>query len=173
MGLPQRNQQTGFIGYPMNQIYNRPDQQYMLDTQRQFLDWGNWQPGRTRTNQFMPDPGPDDYGGQAQQTPKICSMNITSASAHLPSSLHGRATGSRWVPELRRPLCRLMPASHARRPPQAECGSKQYWNWNAGKQRPLESAQQHGHLIGLWDTGLAARGAWCAQSDSRRRSGPD
>jgi hypothetical protein len=68
MGHPQANQQTGFIGYPQNQLYNQPDQQYMLDTQRQFLDWGNWQPGMTRTNQFMPDPDPSSYGEQDRQT---------------------------------------------------------------------------------------------------------
>jgi hypothetical protein len=66
MGHPQSNQQTGFIGYPTNQIYNYEDQRYMLDTQRQFLDWGNWQPGMTRTNQFMADPG-DNVGMQGQQ----------------------------------------------------------------------------------------------------------
>lgn len=68
MGYPQANQQTGFLGYPQNQLYNEADQRYMLDTQRQFLDWGNWQPGMTRTNQFMPDPDPSSYGEQGRQT---------------------------------------------------------------------------------------------------------
>lgn len=67
MGLPQHNQQTGFLGYPTNQLYTRPDQQYMLNTQRQFLDWGNWQPGMTRTDQFMAPPDPSSYGERDQQ----------------------------------------------------------------------------------------------------------
>jgi hypothetical protein len=56
MGWPQSNQQTGFIGYPQNQLFSADDLRYMRDTQRQFLDYGNWQPGMTRTSQFMTDP---------------------------------------------------------------------------------------------------------------------
>lgn len=68
MGYPQANQQTGFLGYPQNQLYNRADLQYMQDTQRNFLDYGNWQPGMTRTDQWMSGfPGYNDPGNFGMQ----------------------------------------------------------------------------------------------------------
>ena len=98
MGWPQSNQQTGFIGYPQNQLFSADDLRYMRDTQRQFLDYGNWQPGMTRTSQFMTDP---IFNNEAQApcsiTSRGSSISTTSVSAHPLSSLNGRAIGSRWA----------------------------------------------------------------------------
>jgi hypothetical protein len=67
MGLPQSNQQTPFIGYPQNQLYTPEELRWRQETERQFLDWGNWQPGMTRTDQFMAPPDPSSYGELGQQ----------------------------------------------------------------------------------------------------------
>src|SRR4029077_7723364 len=67
MGYQQSNQQTPFIGYPQNQLYNPQDLQYMQDTQQQFLDWGQWQPGMTNVNQWDTNPADADAAGPRQQ----------------------------------------------------------------------------------------------------------
>ena len=56
MGYIQSNQQTPFIGYPQNQLYNPQDLQYMQDTQKDFQNWGQWQPGMTNVSQWITDP---------------------------------------------------------------------------------------------------------------------
>ncbi len=67
MGHPQSNQQTPFIGYPQNQLYNPSDLQYMQDTQQQFLDWGQWQPGMTSVSQWDQSNGALDAQPVRQQ----------------------------------------------------------------------------------------------------------
>ncbi len=67
MGYPQSNQQTPFIGYPQNQLYNPQDLQYMQDTQKTFLDWGQWQPGMTSVSQWDTNPADADLQGPRQQ----------------------------------------------------------------------------------------------------------
>lgn len=66
MGFPQANQQTGFLGYPQNQLYSQADQQYMLNAQRGFADYGAYQPGMTRADQWVQSTDPVVLG--AQQT---------------------------------------------------------------------------------------------------------
>jgi hypothetical protein len=78
MGYPQANQQTGYIGYPMNQLYNPADLQYMQNTQRDFMNWGNWQPGMTRTSQWLTDPAfndPSNYGMQGLRDSQQTQLN--------------------------------------------------------------------------------------------------
>lgn len=67
MGYPQANQQTPFIGYPQNRLYNPADLQYMQNTQRQFADWGPWQPGMTNVSQWDQTAGAADVAGGRQQ----------------------------------------------------------------------------------------------------------
>lgn len=67
MGYPQANQQTQFLGYPQDQIFNQADQQYMLNTQRQFADWGPWRPGMTNVSQWDQTGGAADVAGGRQQ----------------------------------------------------------------------------------------------------------
>jgi hypothetical protein len=68
MGYPQSNQQTPFIGYPQNQLYNPQDLQYMQDTQKDFLNWGQWQPGMMKTSQWITDPVWNDPTNDASQS---------------------------------------------------------------------------------------------------------
>jgi hypothetical protein len=74
MGLPQSNQQTPFIGYPQNQLYTPAELQFMQTAQQDFRNWGNWQPGMTRTNQWMTDPG-DNVGMQGLQDYEQATLN--------------------------------------------------------------------------------------------------
>lgn len=67
MGYPQANQQTQFLGYPQNQLYNPADLQYMQNTQREFADWGPWQPGMTNVSQWDQTAGAADVAGGRQQ----------------------------------------------------------------------------------------------------------
>jgi hypothetical protein len=64
MGFPQSNQQARFIGYPQNQLYNPNDLQYMQNAQRNFGDWGNWQPWMTNANQWVQSSDPVVQGAQ-------------------------------------------------------------------------------------------------------------
>jgi hypothetical protein len=67
--MVQANQQTQFIGYPQNQLYNPADLQYMQDIARDFMNWGNGQAGTlgreghlSLTDPVYNDPG--NYGIQ-------------------------------------------------------------------------------------------------------------
>jgi hypothetical protein len=65
MGYPQSNQQTQFVGYPQNQLYNPADLQYMQNAQRDFANWGSYQPWMTNANQWVQNPQMVDPEQQA------------------------------------------------------------------------------------------------------------
>ena len=96
MGYPQSNQQTPFIGYPQNQLYNPQDLQYMQDTQKMFLDWGQWQPGMT-TRSPSGDSQTLLMPTRRVLAPADAQSSISRALVRPTSRASGKPTGSRWA----------------------------------------------------------------------------